>query len=99
MSEIARQLEAMKAGDFTSVEIESARSAIISGLRQINDSPASIEAFEFRRLLADVSEDVESCLNSIMSITPDDVIRAAAKVELDTVYFLDGDGEGEEYDE
>ena len=99
MAEIARQLEAMRAGDFTSVEIESARSAIISGLRQINDSPASIEAFEFRRLLAGVSENVESCLNSIMSITSDDVIRAAAKVEPDTVYFLEGDGEGEEYDE
>ena len=99
LEEIAAQLDAMKRGDFTETEMETARKTLISGFRQISDSPAAIEAFEFRRLLAGVSESVESCRDEIMKVTAKDVIEAAQKVVLDTVYFLNGNGEEEDYDE
>ena len=99
LEEIAVQLDAMKCGDFTETEMETARKTLISGFRQISDSPAAIEAFEFRRLLAGVSESVESCRDEIMKVTAKDVIEAAQKVVLDTVYFLNGNGEEEDYDE
>ncbi len=97
LSEIALQLDAVKRGDFTDAEMEIARKTLISGFRQMNDSPASIEAFAFRRLLAGISESVDGCREAVMNVTAEDVIRAANKVVLDTVYFLDGNGEEEEY--
>ena len=98
LAEIAAQLDAMKAGDFTDKEIETARKTLISGFTQIADSPASIEAFEFRRLLAGVVESVDSCRDAIMSVSAADIVNAAQKVVLDTVYFLNGYGEEEYYE-
>jgi predicted Zn-dependent peptidase len=95
-SEIAAQLDAMKCGDFTNEEMETARKTLLSGIRQTNDSPASIEAFAFRRLLAGVSGNMDSCRDAIMNVTAEDVVRVADKVVLDTVYFLNGNGEEEE---
>ena len=89
----------MKRGDFTDEEFETARRSLISGIRQINDSPSSIEAFMFRRLLSGLSETPEESCEQITSVTRKDVIEAAQKVVLDTVYFLNGtnaDGEDRE---
>ena len=97
LSEIAAQLDAMRSGDFTQAEMETARKTLVSGFRQIGDSPASIEAFAFRRLLAGIDESVDNCREAIMNVSVDDVVRAANKVELDTVYFLCGNGEEEEF--
>lgn len=97
--EIGVQLDAMKRGDFTDEEFETARRTLISGIRQINDSPSSIEAFMFRRLLSGLSETPEESCEQITSVTRKDVIEAAQKVVLDTVYFLNGtnaDGEDRE---
>ena len=95
--EIGVQLDAMKRGDFTDEEFETARRTLISGIRQINDSPASIEAFMFRRLLSGVSETPEEACERITSVTRKDVIEAAQKIVLDTVYFLKGnDDDGED---
>lgn len=94
--EIGTQLDAMKCGDFTDEEMETARRTLISGIRQINDSPASIEAFMFRRLLSGVSETPEEACERIASVTRRNVIEAAQKVVLDTVYFLKGNDDGEE---
>lgn len=94
--EIGTQLDAMKRGDFTKEEIETARRTLISGIRQINDSPSSIEAFMFRRLLSGVSETPGESCERIISVTREDVIEAAQKVVLDTVYFLNGNDDGED---
>ena len=94
--EIGTQLDAMKRGDFSDEEIETARRTLISGIRQINDSPASVEAFMFRRLLSGVSETSEEACETITSVTRRNVIEAAQKVVLDTVYFLKGNDDGGE---
>lgn len=92
-SEIEKQLHQMKKGKFTDEEIKSAKRTIISGLYQMEDSPSAIEAFFFRRFLAGVEESAEDCIRRISAVTREDIIRAAEKVKLDTVYFLSGDGE------
>ena len=90
MAEIKRQIDAMKMGNFTDDELLCAKRAILSGLKQIYDSPHAVEAFKFRRLLAGVEESVDECAMSIESVSRDDVISAANKVKIDTVYFLSG---------
>ena len=96
LCEIERQLDAMKRGDITDEEIQTAKHTLISGVRQIKDSPASIEAFMLRRLLADIDEGPEECSERIDNVSKEDIILAASKVELDTVYFMNGCNEYEE---
>lgn len=101
LTEIAVQLDAMKHGDFSHEEIQTAKHTLIAGVKQITDSPASIEAFMLRRLLANIDEDLDACIEKINDVTKEDILAAAKKVELDTVYFLNGsdtywgDGENE----
>lgn len=90
LDEIAIQLEKMKRGEITDEEITTAKNTLISGIRQIYDSPAAIEAFFLRRILADVVETPEKCIAEISSLKIEDVVLAANKIELDTVYFLCG---------
>ena len=98
LSEIENQLVAMQRGEFTDDEMKTAKKTILSGMRQINDSPSALEAFSFRRLLAGVCEELGDAAESIERVTREDIIAAAKKVKIDTVYFLSGDGE-EEYDD
>jgi predicted Zn-dependent peptidase len=97
--EIEKQLLAMRRGDFSDEEIETAKRAIISGARQIYDSPAALEAFGFRRILAGVAEQPEELIKKIESVGRDEIVRVAQKVKIDTVYFLYGDGKEELCDE
>jgi len=101
LREISAQLDAMKNGDFSDSELESARRTLIAGLRQINDSPSSMEAFALRRMLAGVENSPEGSCDRIMSATRKDIIAAAKKIALDTVYFMNGTDCDEEdgYDE
>ncbi len=91
-SEICAQLDAMKRGDFTDSEIKTARRTVISGIRQINDSPSSLEAYMLRRLLSGSEISPETACELVMAVTREDIIAAAGKVVLDTVYFMNGNG-------
>ncbi len=97
--EIEKQLDAMRRGEFTDTEINTAKRTLISGIKQMSDSSASIEAFVFRRLLAGVSETGEEYIEKISQVTREELMTAANKVKLDTLYFLSGDGGEEREDE
>ncbi len=94
-SEIGTQLKAMKNGEFTDDEIETAKRTLVSGLRQIGDSPAAIEAYLMRRLMSNIGEAPNTASERISAVTREEIIKAANKVELDTVYFLNGTDFGE----
>lgn len=98
LDEIAVQLNDMKNGNFTDDDITTAKHTLISGMKQIGDSPSSIEAFMLRRLLADAAESPQDCCERVLAVTREGIISAANKVELDTVYFLNGNDCCEEDD-
>ena len=96
LEEIRRQLSLMQSGEITDEEISTAKKTILSGMRQINDSPSALEAFSFRRLLAGALDDLSDAAEKITALTKKEIVEAAQKVTVDTVYFLSGDGEEEE---
>jgi hypothetical protein len=49
--------------------------------------------------LAGVEESAEDCIDKISAVTKEMIVNVANKVKLDTVYFLAGDGEGDDFDE
>lgn len=97
--EIEKQILLMKNGEFDDGEIEVAKRTIISGLKQISDSPASMEAYAFRRAVASAHDSIDECIKKINAVRREDIIEVAQALCLDTVYFLNGSGEGETDDE
>ena len=89
----------MQNGSFTEDDISTAKRAVISGLLQISDSPAAIEAFKFRRFLAGVDESPAEVMKKINAVSKEEIVAVAKKVRFDSVYFLCGNGEGEDDDE
>jgi len=93
IEEIQHQLSEMQQGNFTDDEIETAKRTLISGLRQIYDSPSSIEAYKIRRVITGINETVEDSISKVQNNKREDIISSALNIKLKTVYFLSGDCE------
>ena len=89
----------MQNGNFSEDEINTAKRSTVSGLLQMHDSPSAIEAFKFRRFLAGVEESPEAVAEKINAVTKEEIVAVANKIRFDSVYFLCGNGEGEDDDE
>ena len=89
---ILDQLDACKAGDITPLELESAKEAILSGLRGIHDSPGAIESYYSTANLSGLLWSPEAYKDAVFAVTADAVVAAAKTLCLHTDYFLKGVG-------
>lgn len=87
---ILDQLEAVKAGDFTEDEQNSARLGIINTYRALSDSARGLESWYLGRILARCECTPDDVIASVERVTKEKIIAAANKATLDTVYFLNG---------
>lgn len=90
--EILRQLSDLQAGGLTEDELEAARRTVLTGLRAMQDSPASLQDFWMGQAVAGLSWDLEALAARVERVTRDETVEAARRVSLDTVYFLKGVG-------
>ncbi len=90
--EVLAQLEVMKRGEFTDKELESTRLAILNSLRSTGDSLGSIESWYLTQILMGSSASPAQEAELMSKITKEQVVAAANKVTLDTVYFLTSKG-------
>jgi predicted Zn-dependent peptidase len=98
MDEISRQLDEMKMGRFTDEEMLTSKRTVISGYKQITDSAAGMEGFYLRRTVADVEYSPKDCISFIEDVKREDIVEAANRVCMDTVYFINGIADEEELD-
>ena len=101
-AEILSQLEEMKAGKISDVELSAAKLAFEHYCRQTYDYPFDIFTFYRSRSVLGVETTLEDHLKNIMAVTLDEVIEVANSITPDTVYLLEGtlSGDDEEgYDE
>ena len=89
--EILRQLELCKAGDITDEEIISVRNALCTALRSSGDSLGRMEDFYLSQEIGGFSYTPEELLNSVMTVTAEQIRQAACAVRLDTIFFLKGE--------
>jgi len=89
---ILEQLDAVAKGDFTDEELESARLSYGNSLRSVPDSLSGLESWYLAQILRDCSAAPEEEAADIAAVTREQVIAAARKVTLDTVYFLASKG-------
>lgn len=87
---IFAQIDALKAGEITDFELESAKKSLINAYTELTDSPAGLVSWYLTRSFAGRSDSPEDVVKKILSVTKDEVITAARRLSPDTVYFLKG---------
>ncbi len=98
--EILKQLSEIVKGNVSDEEFEAAKRSLYNNYRSLSDSPSHLEGYYFCRNEFGVDCSIDQCMERIRAVKLSDVIRVAANVCPDTVYFLNGSGEeGEDADE
>ena len=92
---IQEQFSLMKKGDFTEDEIEQTKSMLRNQLLETSDSASGQIELNYREVLSNANQSVEKLLEQIESVSREEIIAAANKCELDTIYFLKGGEENE----
>ncbi len=87
---VLEQLEALRAGNVTEEDLETARRSLRNGYREITDSPASICAWYLGRISVGRTDSPEEAAAAIYTVSVDDIVRVANGIHLDTVYYLEG---------
>lgn len=85
---ILEQLEAVAKGDFTDEELESARLAYTNSLRSVPDTLSGMEGWYLGQILRGTSLAPEEEAVGISRVGREEIVAAAGKITLDTVYFL-----------
>jgi predicted Zn-dependent peptidase len=85
---IQEQVQSLKKGEISHEEMENTRMALISQLKILGDNPSSLVSFFQDGLMAEREDEIEDMIRGIERLGKDDIVEAANKVALDTVYFL-----------
>ena len=88
--EILAQLEAIRRGEIEAWELEGARRTIMTAYMTTLDSQSRLEDYWLGQSVAGVEEGLEEFAGRIEQVTREQVVQAAHKLELDTIYFLKG---------
>ena len=87
---INEQLQAMKDGDFTDGEIDQTKAVIRNQLLETIDTSRGLVEVLYHNAVSHEEIDLKHWLDEVEKTTKEDIVKAANKVELDTIYFLTG---------
>ena len=98
---ILAELEDVKLGNVSDKEFSAAKLALENSYKEIYDNPYGIISFYAKRIPLGIDLTIDECRERISALTLKDVVRAANKINVDSVYFLFGSGgeNEEDYDE
>ena len=88
--EILAQLEAVRRGDMEEWELEGGRRTMMTAYMTTLDSQSRLEDHWLGQAVAGLEEGPEKLAARIEQVTREQVVQAAKRVELDTIYFLKG---------
>ena len=88
--EIMNQIDLLAKGDFSDTELFAAKQSLENAYRQLEDSPTALENYYLGRAVYGVDTTLAQCRERIASVTREDILRVAARLRADTVYFLNG---------
>ncbi|HET6872836.1 MAG TPA: pitrilysin family protein [Sporolactobacillaceae bacterium] len=89
---IDEQLEKMRQGDFTDLEIKQTKALLVNGILEGLDNPFSLIDILYNQVLVKESDPLEAYFKGIEAVTKEDMVKVAQKVQKDTTYFLEGKG-------
>ena len=88
-AEILRQLAVMQAGEFSDEELAASKKALCDAFSGVGDTPEGLDAYYAQFADGDFLAP-EQTAAALAAVTREDVVRAARRVTLDTVYLLAG---------
>ncbi|GAA0612027.1 pitrilysin family protein [Virgibacillus siamensis] len=89
---IEEQMQAMKKGDFNEGNIADTKELIVNQLRETMDHPQGLIEMMYQNAVAGTSRTPEELIESINSVTKQEIVDVADQIELDTVYLLTSKG-------
>jgi predicted Zn-dependent peptidase len=92
---IKEQLEMMRKGEISDVELNQTKATLSNQIRETQDSASAIIAMDFNGRLNGRTRSLEDTLARIEATTKEDIAAVASRVEMDTIYFLRGKEEGQ----
>ncbi|MFT9077032.1 EF-P 5-aminopentanol modification-associated protein YfmF [Ethanoligenens sp.] len=93
--EILRQLDALKAGDFSDDDLRFAVLSLQNSYKELNDSLEGIAMWYLAQALVGRIRTPEQVAEAIAALSKAEVVHAASGIALDTVYLLAGEKEAE----
>lgn len=90
--EILNQVKALQDGNLTDFEIDSTKLSVANSFTSMSDTVGGTEAWYITQLLDQEQLSPEEATKRVMAVTKDQIINAAKKMSLDTVYVLTNTG-------
>lgn len=90
VSIIKEQLLSMQKGDFTDKEMEQTKAVIKNQILETVDVAKGHIELLYHNAVANVTRSVDDWIKGIDDVTKEDIVKVAAKIKLDTIYFLKG---------
>lgn len=85
---INKQIDSLKAGDFSDDDIEISKKAIKTSTESIKDSIFLISEFFFSQGISKDTRSLEEILSDFEKVTREEIISAANSIVMDTIYFM-----------
>jgi predicted Zn-dependent peptidase len=85
---IKEQLESMKQGQLSDLEINQTKAMISNHLREMQDSAYEMLSYDFNSVLTGKERTAGELLKQVQDVTAEDIVAVAKRVQLDTIYFL-----------
>jgi len=85
---ILEQIKAIKLGDISKIEYESALKSIETGINSLKDNQLQVIDYYLVQLLSKTEDNFDTLLKKVKSVTISDVIKVAKKIEPELVYLL-----------
>ncbi|NWQ44181.1 insulinase family protein [Bacillus sp. EB106-08-02-XG196] len=87
---IRDQLEAMKKGDFSDQELVQTKAVIRNQILETIDTSRGLTEILYHNVVAGKDIKLEQWITDMEKTTKEEIVAVAAKIELDTIYFLTG---------
>lgn len=85
---IKEQLDSMKQGQLSELEINQTKAMISNHLREMQDSANEMLSYDFNSVLTGKERSAQELLQQVQDVTAEDIVAVANQVQLDTIYFL-----------
>ena len=98
-NEIFAQLDAVRAGDFTAEDLETAKAGVISDLRSTPDSQSALESFYLTQAVTGADFSPADLAELVSEVTAERVTAVAKTVECDQIYLLRQESDTDDTDD
>ncbi|MEN6316918.1 MAG: pitrilysin family protein [Clostridiaceae bacterium] len=85
---ILKQLEEIKKGMISTQELEATLKTTETGMKSLGDSQMNIVDFYLSQTISGTNDDFNDVIEKVNKVKPEEVMRIASGITLDTVYFL-----------